>query len=159
MASNLIVNPLNIVDLGDQPSSNPPADAIQLPNLIHWNQQYPNPYDGDYSEDSEYSGSIGESNLDGSYDVYAHNRATKEMNCRSLSIDKFDPSNKDQDFSIWISEFETAVLHGTNPHSPIRHHHFCQKYLPIYLNGDAYFEWKGVQLWLDQVKEVPRRYI
>ena len=71
-------------------------------------------------------------------DDYAVNRENLETGCKSLPIKQFNPEDKNQDFDIWISQFEDAVNRGHNPHSKRRHHNYCLRWLPSYLNPDAY---------------------
>ena len=71
-------------------------------------------------------------------DEYAVNRENLETQCKSLPIKQFNPEDKSLDFDIWINQFEDAVNRGHNPHSMRRHHNYCLKWLPSYLNPDAY---------------------
>ena len=75
-------------------------------------------------------------------DDYALNREYPETQCKSLPIEQFDPADKDQDFTIWMSQFEDAVNQGHNPHSKSKHYNHCLSWLPNYLHPDAYIVMK-----------------
>ena len=75
-------------------------------------------------------------------DDYAENRQSHEKNPRGpLEIKEYNSSGK-VDFDIWVGKYEVAVNHGKNPHSKRRHHRYCLKMLPMYLDADAYVIWK-----------------
>ena len=73
---------------------------------------------------------------------YEENRKSRELrDCRKINILPFSPSDKDQDFVIWIDQFQEAVKQQTNPHSQKRHWKQCLKWLPLSLKPDAYAIW------------------
>ena len=69
------------------------------------------------------------------------NRERNETTCKSIPLKSFSISNKDQDFPIWIQQFEEAVNRGHNPHSQRRHYNYCLQWLPGSLETDAYAIW------------------
>ena len=74
--------------------------------------------------------------------TYEQNRENPETrNCKEIKIEKFSPENKEQDFPIWISQFEEATDRCLNPHSQRRHYIACLKWLPSVLKTDAYSIW------------------
>ena len=75
-------------------------------------------------------------------DDYATNRERLETYPKTLAIKQFLWEDKNQDFEIWINQFENAVNRGTNPHSQKRHFKYCLQWLPSYLGPDAYTVWK-----------------
>ena len=78
-------------------------------------------------------------------DGYEGNRERKETFCKSLPIKDFSPSNKEQDFALWILQYENAVNRSTNPHSKRRHHKYCMQYLPNTLETDAFAIWQRAE--------------
>ena len=48
---------------------------------------------------------------------YTLNREQPQTNCRSISMVHFFPDDKNQNFTIWASQFEDAVKNSTNSHS------------------------------------------
>ena len=100
------------------------------------------PRGGLVRQQARHTGSEEEDNPN---DDYALNRERPETHCKSLSIKHFSSDDKSQDFDIWISQFEEAVNRGLNPHSKRRHYNYCLKWLPGYLNSDAYVIWKRAQ--------------
>ena len=94
-------------------------------------------------------------------DDYAVNRESLETQCKSLPIKLFNPEDKTQDFDIWVSQFEDAVNRGHNPHSKRRHHNYCLRWLPSYLNPDAYVvmrRCKNRNNWEDLKRELQAEY-
>ena len=89
------------------------------------------------------------------------NRENFETTCKSLPIKQFNPEDKNLDFDIWISQFEDAVNRGHNPHSKRRHHNYCLRWLPSYLNPDAYVVMKRCKNrgnWEELKKELQAEY-
>ena len=77
---------------------------------------------------------------------YAYNRRRPETNaCKKITVDKFSSDDSEQDFSIWISQFEVAVNRCLNPHSQRRHHKACLVWLPSALKADAYSIWSRAE--------------
>ena len=98
---------------------------------------------------------------DRSDDEYAMNRERLETRCKYLSVKQFSVEDKNQDFDIWISQFEDAVNRGLNPHSKRRHYRYCMHWLPGYLNADAYIIWKRhkqCQDWVELKKILRQEY-
>ena len=101
----------------------------------------------DYS-DREYASSVsGRSEFVPSTDDedpnYEDNRKRKESQyCKKVNINNYSSTNKDQDFVIWVNQFEEAVKQQLNPHSKKRHHKQCLKWLPLSLASDAYSIWQ-----------------
>ena len=94
-------------------------------------------------------------------DVYAINRENPETQCKSLPIEQFNPADEDQDFTVWISQFEDAVNQGHNPHSKRRHYNHCLSWLPNYLHPDAYVVLKRCNnrnCWEELKKELLAEY-
>ena len=95
-------------------------------------------------------------------DGYAVNREQRETTCKSISLKNFSLSNKDQEFPIWIEQFEDAVNRGHNPHSLRRHHNYCLRWLPGSLETDAYAIWKECQHarsnWVELKKELEEKF-
>ena len=95
-------------------------------------------------------------------DGYAVNRERRETACKSIPLKSFSLSNKDQEFPIWIEQFEDAVNRGHNPHSLRRHHNYCLQWLPGSLETDAYAIWKECQHartnWLELKKELEDKF-
>ena len=76
---------------------------------------------------------------------YEDNRRIRENKyCKKLDITKFSSSDKNQDFVIWVNQFEEAVKRQLNPHSKERHLKQCLKWLPLSLASDAYAIWQRV---------------
>ena len=73
---------------------------------------------------------------------YAFNREKRETSCESIDIEEFSMSNKEQDFTIWITQFEDAVNRGFNPHSRRRHQNYCLQWIPGSLSTDAFSIWQ-----------------
>ena len=78
-----------------------------------------------------------------SNDGYAANREHPQTVCKSIMLEPFSMTNEDQEFPIWIQQFEDAVDRGHNPHSQQRHFNFCLQWLPGSLETDAYAIWRG----------------
>ena len=57
-------------------------------------------------------------------------------------MDKFSSTNKEQDFSVWVRQFEDAINRSFNPHSRRRHHGYCLQWLPSLLHTEAYAIWE-----------------
>ena len=75
-------------------------------------------------------------------DDYAHNRKNAENKyCRKIDVERFSPDNKEQDFAIWVLQFEDAVKRALNPHSRRRHYKACMVWLSGALKADAYSIW------------------
>ena len=100
--------------------------------------------------------------IDDPSDGYAVNRENKEMTCKSISIKPFSISNKDQDFPIWVQQFEEAVNRGHNPHSQRRHYNYCLRWLPGSLDMDAYAIWcectHAKSNWIELKKELEEKF-
>ena len=74
---------------------------------------------------------------------YEDNRQTEEIKeCKRINIEQFSSTDDDQDFVIWINQFEEAVKMQLNPHSKERHWKQCLKWLPLSLASDAYAIWQ-----------------
>ena len=71
-------------------------------------------------------------------------------------------TNKDQDFPIWIQQFEQAVKRGHNPHSQRRHYIYCLQWLPGSLDTDAYAMWMECKHaetdWVELKKELEDKF-
>ena len=89
-------------------------------------------------------------------DGYDYNRETKETYCKSLSMEKFSSENKEQEFSIWVQQFEEAVNRGMNPHCQENHWVYCLKWLPSMLKADAYAIWHRSEHKRDDWPELKR---
>ena len=74
-------------------------------------------------------------------DEYAENRLCLERDPKRIEIQEFNSSGK-VDFDIWVGKYEVAINQGRNPHSKRRHHKYCLKHLPMYLDSNAYVIWK-----------------
>ena len=85
----------------------------------------------DFSPESE--GEVG--------DGYEGNRQRRETNAK-LSIKHFAGENKDQDFALWVEQFEAEVNRCANPHSKRRHDNFCRQWLPTRLSAHSYAIWQ-----------------
>ena len=78
-------------------------------------------------------------------DGYDGNRRRSERpgsSSKSLYMDKFSSTNKEQDFSVWVRQFEDAINRSFNPHSRRRHHEYCLQWLPSLLHTEAYAIWE-----------------
>ena len=74
---------------------------------------------------------------------FEDNRRTRENKyCKKLDVNKYSSTDKNQDFVIWINQFEQAVKRQLNPHSKERHWKQCLKWLPLSLSSDAYAIWQ-----------------
>ena len=74
-------------------------------------------------------------------DGYDGNRRRSERpgsSSKSLYMDKFSSTNKEQDFSVWVRQFEDAINRSFNLHSRRRHHEYCLQWLPSLLHTEAY---------------------
>ena len=94
-------------------------------------------------------------------DGYAVNRERRETTCKSIPLKAFSLANKDQEFPIWIQQFEDAVNRGYNPHSLRRHHNYCLLWLPGSLDTDAYAIWKEckhTRNWVELKKELEDKF-
>ena len=95
-------------------------------------------------------------------DGYAVNRERRETTCKSIPLRSFSLANKDQEFPIWIEQFEDAVNRGHNPHSLRRHHNYCLQWLPGSLETDAYAIWKECHNarnnWVELKKELEEKF-
>ena len=78
-------------------------------------------------------------------DGYEGNRERRETFAKTLPIKDFSPSNMEQDFALWILQYENAVNRSTNPHSKRRHHKYCMQYLPNTLETDAFAIWQRAE--------------
>ena len=66
---------------------------------------------------SEYVASTDDEDPD-----YADNRKCKESRyCKKVNIKPYSSTDKEQDFVIWVNQFEDAVKQQMNPHSKRRH--------------------------------------
>ena len=75
-------------------------------------------------------------------DGYADNRRNPEAkHTRKIETAVFSSTNKEQDFAIWVNQFEEAVNRAVNPHSPRRHHLACKRWISSVLAADAYAIW------------------
>ena len=95
-------------------------------------------------------------------DGYAVNRERRETACKNIPLRSFSLANRDQEFPIWIEQFEDAVNRGHNPHSLRRHHNYCLQWLPGSLETDAYAIWKECQHarnnWVELKKELEEKF-
>ena len=101
-----------------------------------------------WSSDDEFDRSLGpgEISTDDESEAYASNRKNPEIkNCTKIHLEKYDPDNKEEDFSIWISQFEEAINQRLNPHSQRRHYIACKRWLPSLLKTDAYSVWSRAE--------------
>ena len=72
-------------------------------------------------------------------DGYALNREREEAKtCKNLHIADFSTANKEQDFFIWVQQFEDAVNRALNPHSKRKHEMLCLQWISNSLKPDAY---------------------
>ena len=69
------------------------------------------------------------------------NRKRKETNSK-LYIKNFAGEDKEQDFALWVEQFEAEVNRCNNPHSKRRHHNFCIQSLPTRLSAHSYAIWQ-----------------
>ena len=103
-----------------------------------------------------------DSENDNPEDEYAINRERLETYPKTLAVKQFSWEDKNQDFDIWINQFEDAVNWGTNPHSQRRHFRYCLQWLPTYLGPDAYSIWKRSKHrksdWVELKKELRQEY-
>ena len=84
--------------------------------------------------------------MDDESEAYASNRKNPEIkNCTKIHLEKYNPDNKEEDFSIWISQFEEAINQRLNPHSQRRHYIACKRWLPSLLKTDAYSVWSRAE--------------
>ena len=75
-------------------------------------------------------------------DEYADNRRNPEAkHTRKIETATFSPTDKEQDFSVWVNQFEEAVNRAVNPHSLRRHHLACKRWISSLLSADAYSIW------------------
>ena len=76
-------------------------------------------------------------------DGYALNREREETkSCKSLHIKDFSSTNKEQDFSIWVQQFQEAVNKALNPHTKRKHETLCLQWISNSLESDAYAIYK-----------------
>ena len=78
-------------------------------------------------------------------DGYSYNCLRPETICDDVFITPYSMANKDQEFPLWINQFEEAVNLSFNPHSQLRHFAYCLQWLPGSLEADAYSIWKECQ--------------
>ena len=72
-------------------------------------------------------------------DGYALNREREETkSCKSLHIKNFSSTNKEQDFSIWVKQFQEAVNKALNPHTKRKHDTLCLQWISNSLESDAF---------------------
>ena len=76
-------------------------------------------------------------------DGYERNRTRRETYPKSLPIKTFSMASKEQDFDLWIKQFEDAIFRSMNPHSRGRHYTLCKEWLSGSLETDAYDIWQG----------------
>ena len=50
--------------------------------------------------------------------------------------------DKEQDFALWVLQYESAVNRGMNPHSKRRHDMYCLQWLSNSLKTDAFAIWQ-----------------
>ena len=74
-------------------------------------------------------------------DGYENNRKRKETNGK-LYIENYAGENKEQNFALWVQQFEAAVNGSYNPHSKRRHQKFCLQCLPTCLSAHSYAIWQ-----------------
>ena len=74
--------------------------------------------------------------------IYAINRETPEITLKNLTIKAYSMTNKTQEWSIWVKQFEKAIMRGKNPHSSGNHEHYCLQWLPSSLETNAYTIWE-----------------
>ena len=95
-------------------------------------------------------------------DGYETNRERRETSCKGIFLKSFSIANKEQEFPIWIEQFEDAVNRGHNPHSQRRHYNYCLQWLPGSLETDAYAIWKECQYaktdWILLKKELEEKF-
>ena len=100
--------------------------------------------------------------VDDPNDGYALNRERNETSCKSIPLKSFSISNKDQDFPIWIQQFEEAVNRVRNPHSQRRHYNYCLQWLPGSLETDAYAIWcecvHAKSDWIELKRELEEKF-
>ena len=79
-------------------------------------------------------------------DGYALNREREEAkSCKSLFINSFSHGNKEQDFTLWVQQFEEAVNKALNPHSKRKHHALCLQWISNSLTSDAFAIYKRAE--------------
>ena len=100
--------------------------------------------------------------VDDPNDGYAFNRERNETTCKSIPLKPFSISNKDQDFPIWIQQFEEVINISRNPHSQRRHHNYCLQWLSGSLETDAYAIWcdcfHAKSNWIELKKELEEKF-
>ena len=75
-------------------------------------------------------------------DGYEDNRTRRETVPKSLPIKSFSAANKEQDFDLWVAQYEHAINRAMNPHSLRRHQMYCISWLCGSLDTDAYAIWE-----------------
>ena len=97
--------------------------------------------DDDYDDDDsdEETGEEG--------DGYERNRERRERpgNSKYLHLDKFSRTNKEQDFPVWVRQYQDSIRRNFNPHSKRRHHDYCIEWLPSLLDTEAYAIWEKAE--------------
>ena len=89
-------------------------------------------------------------------DGYAMNRKRKEAQPKSIPVKNFSGEDKEQDFDLWVLQFEAAVDRGINPHSKKRHHEYCLQWISTCLSPYSFAIWMRAEHKLSDWEELKK---
>ena len=84
------------------------------------------------------------------------NRKRKEAQPKSIPVKNFSGEDKEQDFDLWVLQFEGAVNRGINPHSKKRHHEYCLQWISTCLSPYSFAIWMRAEHKLSNWEELKK---